>query len=385
MPESRTLREWLADAPPHHFSRKRAWRALIQVNRMRKRVRDARVRIGGQVDLQRMLDHEPYAIPSDEDLCSVKRGLKLLVATGTLSNDERMDIARDVDQAMGRLAPRVVRGPVSIRVEGWPPGLGEKMRRRLLGTEVLPPGPYSPQEAARVVSKLDGLCLAGSRIRASAQLGANEVLPTLPRAQRWDQGRRERPGVWLTHLDKQATLSLTPHAIAKRQATIVAGRPVLDAMAGAGGNTIAFAMAGSRVIGVELDAARATLARRNIMDAKVGALVSFIVGDASTEIVDLQGIIDPDTVLFLDPPWLNESGQLRLSWAELVGPSLRPHVARWRGMVMLKLPASFDVETLPAMETPWTVRYEFGDPRRGDGHVVKMLTAWAQNVSDSEV
>lgn len=377
MSGSRTIREWLADTPPHHFSRKRAWRALIQVNRLRRRVRGESPRVGGMGDVQRILDHEPWVVPDERALHEAKTGLRLLVVPGVLDDAERMDIAARVDGALSRLAPRVTSGPVALRVEGWPPGLGPALRRRILQTDLLPPGPYPPVEAARIRRSIDGLQLAGSTLRVSARLPEGEVLPAIPRELRGDPGKRGREGAWLPHVDTQGQYSLTPLEIARRHAGLVGSRPVLDAMAGLGGNTIAFAEAGCRVIAVERDPARAALARRNLTARGVGGAVSFLVGDASVEIPAVGPTLGPSAVLFLDPPWLDDSGALRLAWAALAPPALRPEVEGWPGPVLLKLPPAFDVRTLPARKSPWTIRYELGDPDRGDGHIVKMLTAWS--------
>ena len=98
MAGSRTIREWLADTPPHHFSRKRAWRTLIQTNRLRRRLRGAAPRVGGMGEVQRILDHEPWGIPDERALHEAKTGLRLLAIPGVLDDDERMDIATGVDQ-----------------------------------------------------------------------------------------------------------------------------------------------------------------------------------------------------------------------------------------------------------------------------------------------
>lgn len=377
MPESKTLREWLADTPPKHFASKRAWRALIQVNRLRRRARGAAVRVSGLGDVQRILDHEPWAVPDGAALHTAKRGLRLLAAEGDLEDGERMDIAASVDGALSLLAPRVAAAPVALRIEGWPPGLGPSLRLRILQTRIEPPGPYPPAEAARICRAVDGLVLAGHTLDVQPQLPPGEVLPAVPRDQRGDQGRRGRAPPWLPNVDPEGRYSLTPRALALRHARLVGDRPVLDAMAGLGGNTIAFAEAGSRVVAVERDPVRAALARRNLTARGVGARVSFLVGDAAVEVPALGPDMGPGAVLFLDPPWLDAAGALRLSWAALVAAALRPHVVAWPGPVLLKLPPAFDVATLPRRASPWTVRYELGDPARGDGHVVKMLTAWS--------
>lgn len=377
MAESRTLREWLVDTPPKHFAWKRAWRALVQVNRLRKRVRGERARVRGLGDVQRVLDHEPWAIPDDEALVEAKSGLRLLAAPGDLDDEERMDIAAVVDRALGRLAPRVATGPIQLRIEGWPPGLGPGLRQRILQTELAPPGPYPPAEAARIVRAIDGLRLAGHTVRVHPLLARDEVLPAVPRKRRGDPGKRGRGRPWLPNVDPVGRYSLTPLALARRHARLVGERPVFDAMAGLGGNTIAFAEAGSRVLAVERDPVRAALARRNVTVRGVGARVTLLVGDAEVEVPALGPELGPEAVLFLDPPWLHDDGRVRLVWSDLIPAVLRPHVHSWVGPVLLKLPPAFSVETLPRRHSPWIVRYELGDAKRGDGHVVKMLTAWS--------
>ncbi|MEC7947821.1 MAG: hypothetical protein VX265_09660, partial [Myxococcota bacterium] len=168
MSESRTLREWLADTPPRHFASKRAWRALIQVNRLRRRLRRDEIRVTGMAAVQRILDHEPWAVPDETALLTVKSGLRHLASQDGLEEEERMDIAGRVDRALGRLAPRVATSPVGLRIEGWPPGLGSGLRQRILRSSVLPPGPYPPAEAARIVREVDGLELAGHTVRVVA-------------------------------------------------------------------------------------------------------------------------------------------------------------------------------------------------------------------------
>ena len=377
MAGSRTIREWLADTPPHHFSRKRAWRALIQTNRLRRRLRGAAPRVGGMGEVQRILDHEPWGIPDERALHEAKTGLRLLAIPGVLDDDERMDIATGVDEALGRLVPRVASGPVALRVEGWPPGLGTALRLRIMQTDVPPPGPYPAVEAARIHKALDGMQLAGHTLRVSPALPADEVLPAVPRDQRGDTGRRGRGRAWVPHVDTEGRYSLTPLRLAQRHARLVGDRPVLDAMAGLGGNTIAFAERGCRVLAIERDASRAALARRNLTARGVGAQVTFLVGDATVEIPSLGPGLGPEAVLFLDPPWLDPEGGLLLNWKAIVSKQIRDAVMDWPGPVLLKLPPAFDVRSLPGRPSPWTIRYELGEPDRGDGHIVKMLTAWS--------
>jgi SAM-dependent methyltransferase len=372
-----SLRQLLEDTPPHHFKRSAAWKALVQANRERRRARGESPFIAGQRDVQRALDAVPRGAVDPHRLVDAKEGLKLLCQAASLDPEARMDLAARVDAALRELAPTLVSDPVSVVVTGWPQGFGPALRRRVLQVAVDPPGPYAPAEAARLVRDIDGLVLAGSTLGVAPQLAPFTALPPVPRSQRADKGRWGRGGPWLPYGDGEGRYSLTPRHLALAQARLVGERPVLDAMCGVGGNAVAFAERGARVVAIERDPRRAEMARLNVQKRGVADRLEVVRGDAMTLVAVRGAALGPEAVLFLDPPWLDEAGAVITRWTGFLPAPLRREVARWPGPVLLKLPPAFDVHTLPGRGAPWTVRFEFGDPERGDGHVVKMLSAWS--------
>src|SRR5690606_10608290 len=75
-----------------------------------------------------------------------------------------------------------------------------------------------------------------------------------------------------------------------------AGRDVIDATCGAGGNAIGFARAGCAVVAVDADAGRLAQARHNAAVYGVADRIRFVHGRA-------QDVVTTGDVLFLDPPW----------------------------------------------------------------------------------
>lgn len=222
-----------------------------------------------------------------------------------------------------------------------------------------------PQQAADVAARLRGVGLAGRSL-------AVEVQPALERrrirAARAEDARRRRdtsagfsrPGV---ELDAEARISLTPEAVALELGARAAGSDVVDACAGAGGNAIGFARAGSRVLAIERDPARLRMGQHNARIYGVADRIEWRCGDALQLLPELSG-----ELLFVDPPWGEHWDRQRVTadeLAPLVGIlALRARFTRsW-----LKLPASFDVSSLPGA----TARAVFG-VAAGDAQRVKFL------------
>jgi SAM-dependent methyltransferase len=372
-----TLRDLLRTTPPHHFKANVGWRAFIQANRMRKRQGVEALRFLGQAPIARALNRVPRGGADLGELVELKQALKLLARGEALEDEDRATLAERVENALGRLTSREAVEPVLVQIEGWPPGMGAGLQRRLMRVDVSLPGPYPPGVAARIVRDLDGMKLAGRTLRVHVVLPPEVVLPAVSRAARADTGRRGRSGPWLSFFDAEGRWSLSSESLAMAQARLVGARPVLDAMCGVGGNSVAFARLGARVVAVERDRGRLALARRNISAQGVAGAVTFVAGDCLPRIKETAAA-RRDVVLFLDPPWLDGDREILDDWSALLSAELRAAVASWPGPVLLKLPASFDVTTLPGRTGGWTLRYELGDAARGDGHLVKALSAWSQ-------
>ncbi len=225
-------------------------------------------------------------------------------------------------------------------------------------------------DAADVAARLRGLGFDGRPV-------ACEVEPPLPRnlvrrARTEDARRRRsttpgftRPG---TRDDEIGRMSLTPELLAMRMAEWAQGRSVVDAGCGIGGNAIAFARAGCRVIAIEADEARLALARHNAGVYGVAAKVEFVHGDALSLVHEYR---DAASILFVDPPWGADWPRDRCGLADLpLLAQLVPHAAGYAGL-WAKLPPSFEISQLLAGE-PGRVDAMFGEAE-GDWRRVKFV------------
>uniref|UniRef100_A0A8C5MA97 Trimethylguanosine synthase n=1 Tax=Leptobrachium leishanense TaxID=445787 RepID=A0A8C5MA97_9ANUR len=103
-------------------------------------------------------------------------------------------------------------------------------------------------------------------------------------------------------LDEEGWFSVTPEKIAEH----IAGRVVqtsccdvvVDAFCGVGGNAIQFAKAGKKVIAVDIDPVKLSMAHNNAVVYGVEDQIEFIRGDYMCLAPDLRA-----DVVFLSPPW----------------------------------------------------------------------------------
>ncbi|RME21849.1 MAG: hypothetical protein D6798_17225 [Deltaproteobacteria bacterium] len=355
-----TLRQRLAAAPPP-VSMKQAWRAWLRAARAARRQDGVALRIGDRAALERVLDRDPEVDPATltEMLTEIKTALRDLVH-GELEYADRHRLARFVDEALGGLAPRVVDAPVAVQVSGWPEGLTGAQRAAIVGESL--DRPLAPGRAAALVAALDGLCLGGSTLRVEVALPAGASLPPVPRALRNRSPRGTR--AWLPHLDAEGRRSLTDRALATRQAAWLGRASLIDAFCGCGGNAIAAALAGHRVVAIERDPGRAALARRNASALGVG--LEIVEGDAA---VVLPGLLDrfPDAGLLLDPPWGGAgSGRRPVRFDGLV--PLPPDLVARAPAVLLKAPPALSLDSLPP-RWRWRWRFELSPPA-ADGRAV---------------
>lgn len=238
---------------------------------------------------------------------------------------------------------------------------------------LLGPGDWSAHDGGYVMANLRRADAADlqARLRKLVIDGhpmAVEVSPGLPRGAvreaRAAEARRHRatsPGFELggTRVDAEGRWSLTPEALANRMGEAAAGRTVLDAGCGAGGNAIGFARAGCEVVAVERDEHRLDMARHNARRYGVVDRIRFVHGDAETalrtELADLA---------FVDPPWGTDWSRpgVGLGAFPLLGAAVRA-AGRFEA-VWAKLPPSFDTSTLPGAEVEPLFGVGLGDARR---------------------
>lgn len=210
-------------------------------------------------------------------------------------------------------------------------------------------------DAADVQARLRGVTLGGRAVEVT-------VSPPLARdvvrkARLADARRRRdttpgflRPG---TKLDEEGRISLTPEVMALAIARTVAGRTVVDATCGCGGNAIAFAREGCRVIALDTSEERIALARHNARVYGVETLIQFHHGDGR----EWVGKEKEGDVLFVDPPWASLS----------LLSDLLPFASRF-ATFLAKLPPSFDPSVIPGAQA----RVMFGEAE-GDYRRAKML------------
>lgn len=102
-------------------------------------------------------------------------------------------------------------------------------------------------------------------------------------------------GIWM---DRESWFSVTPEKIAKHLAERCRCELLVDGFCGVGGNAIQFAFTCERVIAIDIDPVKITMARHNAAIYGVADRIEFIVGDYFDIIKGLR----PD-VIFLSPPW----------------------------------------------------------------------------------
>ncbi|XP_069777569.1 trimethylguanosine synthase [Narcine bancroftii] len=103
-------------------------------------------------------------------------------------------------------------------------------------------------------------------------------------------------------LDQEGWFSVTPEKIAEHIAKRVTQSfhcdIIVDAFCGVGGNSIQFALAGKRVIAVDIDPVKIDLAQHNARVYGVAEQIEFILGDFMLLASDLKA-----DAVFLSPPW----------------------------------------------------------------------------------
>jgi hypothetical protein len=359
-----TLAEGLVRCGGPAFSLRKTTRRFIQLCRASRRATQAARPLRSRRALDQLL-HRPH-LAEDAALSALADALR---AAARLDDNSPLEgILDEIEARVFQAGARIRAAPLELTVHGWPPGMTEGVKARLLGH---PQGAsLAPQEAALVVHRLHGLVIGGHALSVLPALQPGEVLPAVPRDQRGDLGRRGRGTPWLRHLDPEGTRSLTPEPLARLHARLLGPVRIVEPCCGCGGNTVAFAQHGAVVEAWELDPARAALARANLREAGAADRARVRVGDglaaARSSAAD---------AIFIDPPW-ERSGRRLESWGALCHelPGLDAALAA-HPVALLKLPRTFAVDTLPGGAAAWSLRYELGSAATGDAQVVRMITA----------
>lgn len=243
--------------------------------------------------------------------------------------------------------------------------------KRLLG-----PGEWSIQgptahaelvthAAADLDARMRNICIGGSAVTVACQPPLSR--PDVRAARTTDARRRRdttpgftRPGV---RLDDEGKVSLTPEALALEIGRRYAGRSVIDAGCGAGGNAIGFARAGCRVLAIERDANRLADARHNAKIYGVADKIEFMLGDA---LVLAAQRAETESILFLDPPWGVDWSRegVSLDAFPLVQQVIEKELPRQFWRTVVKLPPSFRVREVEGARAEAVFGAAEGDNRR---------------------
>lgn len=264
---------------------------------------------------------------------------------------------------------------VQVRVERLPRWLD---LARFLGPEFargadveIAEATLSAAAAAELCARLRGLGVDGAPLSVQVKPALGR---SLVRAARLAdaRARRETTKAFLrtgARASGEGRYSLTPELLAVRVAAELAGKRVVDACCGSGGNAVAFARAGCEVVAIDIDQERLAEAAHNAALYGVAPRIRFLLGDACALLPELSA-----DVLFADPPWGRDYDKRATSRAELplldallaLPEAVRARFATW----LLKLPSSFATSSLPAAQ----LRAVFGEAP-GDYRRIKFILA----------
>ncbi len=244
-------------------------------------------------------------------------------------------------------------GPWQFRIEQLPDGW--------LAAEAT----LAAADAAEIATRFRGLGFSGRRIVCDVSPALDRRV--VRRARTLDARRRRdtspgfsRNGV---RLDTEGRYSLTPETLALRLGQEAHTVTVIDAGCGAGGNSIGFARAGSKVWAIEQDAARLAMARHNAERYGVAERITFLHGDALALVPQLDA-----ELLFVDPPWGQAYDHIRTTLSELpLLAQLLPLRSRFASL-WAKVPPSFDPSSVPSARAT-----AFFGVAEGDAHRVKFV------------
>lgn len=96
----------------------------------------------------------------------------------------------------------------------------------------------------------------------------------------------------------ESWFSVTPEKVAEHAAERCQCDIIIDAFCGAGGNTIQFALTCERVIAIDIDPVKISLAKHNAEIYGVSDRIDFIIGDFFALAKNLKA-----DAVFLSPPW----------------------------------------------------------------------------------
>ena len=170
---------------------------------------------------------------------------------------------------------------------------------------------------------------------------------------KWDEG---------VETDEVGLFSVKPERFALEVGNLLSGDAVLDAFCGIGGSAIGFARCGKRVMAVDVDRDRLSMAKHNAEIYGVSERIEFIHDDVMEAYPKLSF-----DALNIDPPWGGPEyfKKARFGWRDFL-PNPLPLIRKAihsRIAVAVGLPANFSADELRELP-PETVVRESRDATR---------------------
>ncbi|XP_037644358.1 trimethylguanosine synthase [Sebastes umbrosus] len=236
---------------------------------------------GGEEKMNSAEEGNKEAAEEDESGClySLDVGRILNVATGTVDSEREEEEEEEEEEQPGR-----------------------QLKCLEIPDFLIPDAPEGNSELSVKPGKKSKKKKKGKRARRQQVPAEMAGEPELAKywAQRYRLFSRFDEGI---RLDREGWFSVTPERIAEHIALRVEHsfpdyQLVIDAFSGVGGNAIQFALAGKRVLAIDIDPVKLDLARHNATVYGVADRMDFVQGDFLQLAPRLRG-----DVVFLSPPW----------------------------------------------------------------------------------
>ena len=367
-----TVRQLLGQTPPH-LSLKRAWRTTIQaLRRARQKGEETVLHSRSAVDSFLATQRADQA-----EVKALKELLKKVLEATDPGAEERGALM--VDRLVRSWGPARQTEPVKGHIQGLPDWLKTGDAQILTGLHG-GHGTVSPRKAADLMHHFEGMRLGGSTLSVDVELPQNVVLPPVKRS---DRGRRRVRGKkpWLPYFDEVGRYSATPQTIARSNGSILAssGLPVIDPFCGLGADSICAAVAGATVFASDTDSTRLALAAQNAEHFGVSQQITFSCNDANRAVSTFPL---RECALFLDPPWggkdWDRNTMMLDTWLS-DWPAVHRSLEEAQ-VVLLKLPRSFDLETLHKTGRDWTFNIGVESMEDHPADRVRILTAYSVKI-----
>lgn len=164
-------------------------------------------------------------------------------------------------------------------------------------------------------------------------------------------------------LDKVGLYSVKTEESAKEISNFLKGEIIVDAFGGIGGSTIAFALAGKKVICIENNEIRLNFAKHNAKIYGVFDSIEFILGDC----LDIIPTLKFDSIYF-DPPWVGEMffSDRNRTFRRLSYKSLRLliYAKKMKASVGFTVPHNYDFNQVSKFNTEFCVKFSYLNGRK---------------------